>query len=137
MGQKSNDLHTANTMVTNDDVFIHVAKHGQPLGNAPHWHQFAAFNMADFEFPGFPDINQTGTVCLEVVGKLAGIEPLDHSCFCRLKVGNIGFKQAFANPFIMADPGNQHRLLGRGFTGYGEQATIDGQCILKVLRYIF
>lgn len=133
MGQKSNDLHTANTMVTNDDIFIHVMKHGQSLRNISHRHQFAALDMTDLEFPGFPDIDKARSVCLQIRGKLIWIEAFGHSWFGWLQVSDIRFKKAFAYPFVMPNPGHQSGLLGRGFAGHGKQAAIDSQCIFQVL----
>ena len=137
MGEESDNLHAANTMMTNDDVFIRIVKHGQALWDISHWNQFAAINMTDIKLPGFPDVYQAGVVGFKVFGKLPGIEPLYHSCTDPLQIRYVGFEQPFADPLVMTDTSNQHRVFGGGIAGYGKQAAIDRQCVLEVLRDVF
>jgi len=75
-GQIVLNLQAADAMVADDDILARGLKPLQLSRYPGHRNQFAAFEMADPEFPGFAHIDQRRSVSFQLGGQLAGAETL-------------------------------------------------------------
>ena len=137
VGQKVDDLHAADSMMTDDDILRRLMEQLKLGRDLAHRYQLTAFQPADIKLPGLAYIDQARLVALQVLGQLLRAKALHNGWILAaagsVDIGDVGLKQGVCLPFRLADAGHQLCLFDRGLAGYSKQSAADGQRLFKIV----